>query len=202
MKLSLEKLLTVDETGMPKAPTLRQLQLRATRELWSRDKSKDKSKYIAEVGVIYYLADPKSPARQQGLSYEETLAMAIDNYNLPKDYKPDKLVTSLAELYYKDCITEAGVAVEAVQKSLHLVSVSASKINETLKRLLEGAIEVETITSILKLIDSINSKVSELPSLIKAMNVAHENLLNETEETIARGKKKILSSMIADDNEL
>lgn len=34
---------------------------------------KDKHKYIAEVGVIYYLGDPKSPAKQQGLSYEESL---------------------------------------------------------------------------------------------------------------------------------
>lgn len=95
---------------------------------------KDKHKYIAEVGVIYYLGDPKSPAKQQGLSYEESLKMAIENYDLPKDYKPDSLVKKLIDKYYVRNITEAGVALEALQKSVHLVSIAAVKINEQLNK--------------------------------------------------------------------
>ena len=64
--ITLEKLLTIDETGMPKAPTIRQLQDKDVLLLYTRDTTKDKRKYIAEVGVIYYLGDPKSPAKQQG----------------------------------------------------------------------------------------------------------------------------------------
>ena len=51
--LVIDKLLTIDDTGMPKAPTLRQLQDKDVLLLWQRDTSKDKHKYIAEVGVIY-----------------------------------------------------------------------------------------------------------------------------------------------------
>ena len=108
--LVIDKLLTIDDTGMPKAPTLRQLQDKDVLLLWQRDASKDKHKYIAEVGVIYYLGDPNSPATQQGLSYEESLKMAIENYDLPKDYKPDSLVKKLIDKYYVRNITEAGVA--------------------------------------------------------------------------------------------
>ena len=102
----LEKMLTIDETGMPKVPNIRQLQDKDVLMLYTRDGSKDKRKYIAEVGVIYYLGDPKSPAKQQGLSYEESLKMAIENYNLPKDYVPDILVKRLIDKYYVSNITD------------------------------------------------------------------------------------------------
>ena len=97
----IEKLLTIDETGMVKAPNVRQLQDKDVLMLWSRDTSKDKHRYIAEAGVIYYLGDPKSPAKQQGLSDDEALKAAIENYGLSKDYKPDKLVKKLIDKYYK-----------------------------------------------------------------------------------------------------
>ena len=46
---------------------------------------KDKKKYLQECGVIYYLADPRSPAKQQGLNDSEALKEAIIQYDLPKD---------------------------------------------------------------------------------------------------------------------
>lgn len=195
----LEKLLTVDDTGMPQPPSLRQLQDKDVMELWSRDSSKDKRKYISEVGVIYYLGDPKSPAKQQGLSDEEALKMAIENYNLPTGYVPDKLVQTLINKYYVNNITEAGVALEALYKSIHLVSIAAVRINEILNTKISNAMTDEDITSTLTLIDAVSKRISEIPSLTKALGTAYENLRNEEEEQIARGGKSILSSMLADD---
>ena len=40
----IEKMLTIDETGMPKAPTIRQLQDKDVALLWQRDTTKDKRK--------------------------------------------------------------------------------------------------------------------------------------------------------------
>ena len=196
----LEKMLTIDETGMPKAPTLRQLQDKDVALLWQRDTTNDKRKYIAEVGVIYYLGDPKSPAKQQGLSDSEALKMAIDNFNLPSSYTPDSLVKKLIEKYYMSNITEAGVALEALQKSIHLVSIAATKINEILNKKLSGAISDEDISSILVLMDSVSKRIVEIPALTKALGTAYENLRNEEEEQLARGGKQILSSMDADEN--
>lgn len=199
-QINIDKILTVDETGMPKAPNLRQILDKDIALLWQRDTTKDKHKYIREVGVIYYLGDPKSPAKQQGLSYEESLKMAIENYNLPKDYKPDNLVKKLIDKYYVNNITEAGVALEALQQSIHLVSLAAVRINEQLNKKLSNVLEDADITPILTLMDSVSKRIQEIPSLTKALATAYENLRNEEEEQLARGGKQILSSMNADED--
>ena len=196
----IEKMITVDDTGMPKAPTIRQLQDKDVALLWQRDTTKDKRNYIAEAGVIYYLGDPKSPAEQQGLSDAESLKMAIDNFNLPKDYTPDSLVRKLIDKYYIQNITEAGVALEALQKSIHLVSIAAVRINEQLNRKLSGALADEDITPILTMMDAVSKRITEIPALTKALGTAYENLRNEEEEQLARGGKQILSSMDADED--
>lgn len=195
----IEKLLTIDDTGMPKAPSIRQLQDKDVALLWQRDTSKDKHKYIAEAGVIYYLGDPKSPAKQQGLSYAESLKMAIDNFNLPSSYTPDSLVKKLIDKYYINNITEAGVALEALQKSIHLVSLAAVRINEQLNKKLSTTLVDEDISPILVMMDAVSKRITEIPALTKALGTAYENLRNEEEEQIARGGKTILSSMDADE---
>ena len=197
--VTIGKMLTIDETGMPKAPDIRQLQDKDVALLWQRDNTKDKRNYIAEVGVIYYLGDPKSPAKPQGLSDEESLKMAIDNFNLPNSYQPDSLVKKLIDKYYVSNITEAGVALEALQKSVHLVSIAAVRINDQLNKKLSGALSDEDVTSILVLMDAVSKRITEIPSLTKALGVAYENLRNEEEEKLARGGKQILSSMNADE---
>ena len=198
-QINIDKLLTVDETGMPKAPNLRQIFDKDVALLWQRDTTKDKRKYIAECGVIYYLGDPKSPARQQGLTDEEALKMAIDNFNLPKDYQIDSLVRKLIDKYYNQNITEAGVALEVLHKSIHLVSIAATKINDILNRKLSNAISDEDITQILTMMDSVSKRIVEIPALTKALGTAYENLRNEEEQQLARGGKQILSSMDADE---
>lgn len=195
----IEKMLTIDETGMPKAPNIRQLQDKDVALLWQRDTTKDKQKYIKEVGVIYYLGDPKSPAKQRGLSDAESLQLAIDNYNLPKDYVPDSLVRKLIDKYYIENITEAGVALEALRKSIHLSSIAAVRINDRLNKKLSEVLADEDITPILTMIDSVSKRITEIPALTKALGVAYENLRNEEEEQLARGGKQILSSMDADE---
>ena len=199
MDISIEKLLTIDDTGMPKAPSIRQIQDKDVMLLYTRDNTSDKRKYIAEVGVIYYLGDPKSPARQQGLSDPEALKMAIENYNLPKDYVPDALVRKLIDKYYLSNITEAGVALEALKKSIHLISIAATRINDLLNKRLTNAIGDEDIPPILSLMDSVSKKIAEVPSLTKALKTAYENLQSEEEEAHARGGSKILASMKADE---
>ena len=198
-QINIDKLLTVDETGMPKAPNLRQILDKDIALLWQRDTTKDKRKYVAECGVIYYLGDPKSPARQQGLTDEEALKMAIDNFNLPKDYQIDSLVRKLIDKYYNQNITEAGVALEVLHKSIHLVSIAATKINDILNRKLSNAISDEDITQILTMMDSVSKRIVEIPALTKALGTAYENLRNEEEQQLARGGKQILSSMDADE---
>ena len=46
-KLLIDSLIIIDDNGMPKAPTVRQLLDRDIRELYTRDKTPDKKNYIA-----------------------------------------------------------------------------------------------------------------------------------------------------------
>lgn len=198
--LDITKMLTIDNTGFPVAPDIRQIQDKDVLLLYTRDKSSDKRTYIKEAGVIYYLGDPQSPARQQGLSDAEALKMAIDNYNLPKDYKPDVLVKKLIDKYYYSCIGEAGVALEALQKSIHLISIAAVKINEYLNNKLSGDISNDDIGDLLDRINTVTKQIQIIPSLTASLKTAQENVRDEKEQIIGRGGQVITSSMDAEQN--
>ena len=198
--LNIDSLLVLDNTGMPQAPGIRQLMDKDMALLWSRDKTANKSKYIAECGVIYYMGDPKSPARQQGFSDREALDMAIEQFDLPKDYLPDPLVKKLIDKYYAENMTQAGLVIENLNKSIHLVSLATTKINDILNKKLSQNITEDDITSILALSDSVAKKITQIPDLVKALSVAYENLRTEEETQLARGGGIVESSMNADEN--
>ena len=194
-KLTIDSLLIIDDNGMPKPPTLRQLIDRDIRELFTRDKTTDKKKYIAEAIVIYYLGDPKSPARQAGLSDPEALKMAIEQAGLENSYIPDELVQKIIKRYYYQNITEAGKVVENILKGIHNINLSIDVINNLLNEKLNSQITLEEVPTIMSLIDSVNKKASELPSLLKKLEEAKQNLMYEKETELSRGGGTVLSSM-------
>ena len=198
-KLLIDSLIVIDDNGMPKPPTLRQLIDRDIRELYSRDKTPDKKKYIAEAIVIYYLGDPKSPARQAGLSDPEALKMAIEQAGLEKNYIPDKLVIRLISRYYNENITEAGKVVENILKTIHNVNLSIDVVNNLLNEKLNGNITLEEIPSIIQLIDAVKKQAGDIPSILKKLEEAKQNLMYEKETELSRGGQTVLSSMDAED---
>ena len=200
-KIVIEKLITIDGSGMPKAPDIRQLQDRDVLMAYSRDTSKDKIKYLKEMGVVYYLGDPKSPVRQRGLSDDECLKEAIINYNLPKDYVPDVVVKRIIDKYIAENLTEAGVALDVLRRSIHLTAVAGTKMNDYMSKRLSEALADEDITPMLSTMDAINKRIVEVPALTKALGIAYENLRNEEEEVIARGGVIVRSSMDADEDD-
>ena len=197
-RLTIDTLITIDDSGMPVAPNVRQLLDKDIRELYRRDKTKDKSDYIKECIVIYYLGDPKSPARQNGLSDAECLKMAIEQADLPKNYVPDVLVLRLIKRYYEQNITEAGRVVENIVKGLHNINLSIDAINAILSDNLSRTITLDNIEVILKLIDNVNEKAGEIPKILKNLNEAKQNLMYEKETEVSRGGTLVLSSMNAE----
>lgn len=198
-KLLIDSLINIDDSGMPQPPKTRQLIDRDVRELYRRDTSKDKQKYIKECIVIYYLGDPKSPAKQNGLSDAEALKMAIEQAGLPADYLPDKLVIRLIKRYYNENITEAGVVVENILKGIHNINLIITNINELLNEQLKTNITIESVQSVVSMIDIVNKKSAEMPALIKALEEAKQNLMYEKETELSRGGGQVLSSMDAEE---
>ena len=199
-KLLIDTLITIDADGMPKPPTTAQMVDRDVRNLYSRDKSKDKHKYIAECIVIYYLGDPKSPAKQSGLNDAEALKMAIEQAGLPKNDIPDALVIRLIKRYYEQNITEAGRVVENMMQTIHNINLYVSQANNILNEKLNGSINLEELNSIAPILDSFKKQASEIPGLLKKLEEAKQNLMYEKETEISRGGVTVLSSMRANDD--
>lgn len=198
-KLLIDSLIVIDDNGMPKPPTTRQLIDRDIRELYIRDKTPDKKNYIAECIVIYYLGDPKSPARQAGLSDPEALKMAIEQAGLDKKYIPDKLVIRLISRYYNENITEAGKVVENILKTIHNINLSIDVVNNLLNEKLNSNITLEEVATVMQLIDSVSKRAGDIPSLLKKLEEAKQNLMYEKETEVSRGGQAVLSSMDCED---
>ena len=198
--VTIDSMLVVDDTGMPVPPTIRQLLDRDIRTLYTRDKSKDKKQYIAECIVIYQLGDPKSPARQSGLSEKEALKYAIEQAGLDKTYMPDSLVLRLINRYKDENITEAGRVVENILQTIHNINLGISQINRFLNEKLASPLDGDTIGTILGLVDNVKKQAGDIPSILKKLEEAKQNLLYEQQTELSRGGTAVLSSMDAEDN--
>ena len=198
--ITIDSMLVVDDTGMPVPPTIRQLLDRDIRTLYTRDKSKDKKQYIAECIVIYQLGDPKSPARQSGLSEKEALKYAIEQAGLNSDYIPDNLVLKLIKRYYDENITEAGRVVENILQTIHNINLGISQINRFLNDKLANPLDGDTIGVILGLVDNVKKQAGDIPSILKKLEESKQNLLYEQQTELSRGGTAVLSSMDAEDN--
>lgn len=192
-------MLLIDDNGMPQAPDIRQLMDKDIRTLYQQDKSKDKSQFIKDCIVIYYLGDPKSPAKQSGLSDGEALKMAIEQAGLPANYIPNQLVLKIIKRYYAQNIGEAGRVVENLLKTLHNVNIAIDAINMLLNEKLrdKANLTIEGITEIMNLINQVSAKASDLPKILKSLYEAKENLMYEKETETARGGMAVSSSMDA-----
>jgi len=198
--VTIDSMLVVDDTGMPKPPSIRQLLDKDIRTLYGRDKSPDKKQYIAEAIVIYQLGDPKSPARQAGLTEAEALRYAIEQAGLEKDYIPDQLVLRLIKRYYEENITEAGRVVENILQTIHNINLAVKQINNFINEKLNSKLSTDEIGIILPLIDNVKKQAGDIPSILKKLEEAKQNLMYEQETEISRGGNTVLSSMDAEDN--
>ena len=198
--VTIDSMLVVDDTGMPVPPTIRQLLDRDIRSLYTRDKSKDKKQYIAECIVIYQLGDPKSPARQSGLSEKEALTYAIEQAGLDKTYIPDSLVLRLIKRYKDENLTEAGRVVENILQTIHNINLGISQINRFLNEKLASPLDGDTIGTILGLVDNVKKQAGDIPSILKKLEESKQNLLYEQQTELSRGGTAVLSSMDAEDN--
>ena len=197
-KLDITQLITIDDNGMPVPPNTAQLLDRDIRQLYSRDKDKNKQGYIKDCIVIYYLGDPKSPAHQAGLSDAEALKMAIEQADLPKNYIPDTLVIRLIKRYYDENIGEAGRTVENILKGIHNVNLMISKVNDLLNEKLNTTTDLAGVKEAIGLLDDVNDAAGKIPGMIKKLEEAKQNLLYEKETELSSGGVIVSSSMDAD----
>ena len=94
---------------------------------------------------------------------------------------------------------EAGRVVENILKGLHNINVAITAMNDILNTKLskKEEIDIASMGEILTLVDAVNKKAGELPTIMKKLEEAKQNLLYEKETEIARGGNAVSSSMDA-----
>ena len=125
--------------------------------------------------------------------------MAIEQAGLDKKYIPDKLVIRLISRYYNENITEAGKVVENILKTIHNINLSIDVVNNLLNEKLNSNITLEEVATVMQLIDSVSKRAGDIPSLLKKLEEAKQNLMYEKETELSRGGQAVLSSMDAED---
>lgn len=108
------------------------LVLKSIKNLWNRDRSKEKGRALAELGFIYFMVDPRST-----YSYitnpEDRAAKIILEEGLPSNWKPDKIVEEAMKTYKDSVITtsyllleDAKFAVDNLRKYLREMDFTAT----------------------------------------------------------------------------
>lgn len=165
------------------------LAIKAFRDIWNRDKSKDKGKAISELGYIYFFCDPRSD--YMFLVDETTRAAKIkEQEGLDKKWKPDKELEEAMKVY-KYLVTS--------EKSMLLDNARAlvTGIQEVLKDVSSDMKTVKDVKVKLDLVDRAAKAMERVPVLIKNLNEA-ERAVNEDIEAEAETRGQAVKHLFED----
>lgn len=137
------------------------------RDIWERDKTKDKRIALAELGYIYHFADPRSDY-QSIVSEPERHNAIIEGEGL-KNWEPDSLVKEALEYYGKFKPTAAylledtRIAIDKVRKFLAEIDLNA----------------VDDKGKPIYTINSVVSAIKQIPVLIREHDAAEKALYKD-----------------------
>ena len=110
--------------------------------------------------------------------------------------------TALDLSCYEDNITEAGKVVENILKGIHNINLSIDAINNLLNEKLNSSPTLEELPNLLQMMKSVNDQANAIPSILKKLEEAKQNLMYEKETEVSRGGQTVLSSMDAESYEI
>lgn len=154
------------------------LAIKAFRDIWERDKSKDKGRAIGELGYIYFFLDPRSD--YMFLVDEETRAAKIcEQEGLPPKWKPDKLVKQAMEVYKYLVTSEKSELLADTRAMVSRIRAELRDFNFT---------NITDPEKRLNMIDKAAKTTKIIPELIRNLNDAEKAVMDDIEEqSEARG---------------
>lgn len=141
------------------------LTLKLFKKLHSRDRSRNKDRFMQELGYIYFMCDPRSD--YQYLVDEEDRSKAIiEGEGLPTDYKPDALVEE-AMRYYNTFKPTSALLLEDTR-------VMVDGYRKKLRELTSDMSELEV-----KDIKALGDIIKIIPTLVKDLDDAERSVNRE-----------------------
>lgn len=164
------------------------LLLQPFKALWDRDKSKDKSKAMQELAVIYFMEDPRSDY-QYLVDREVRLTEIIKGLGLKEGWKPDATIERAMQFYSSFKPASAGL--------LEDTRYAINKLREMLRNI--DLDERDKNDKPVHTLSSITSTIKQIPALVKDLDEAERTLSKDIiAEAKARGSQS--KSLLEDED--
>ena len=146
--------------------------LKPFKELWNRDKSKNKDKALQELGYIYFMSDPRSD--YQYIVDEDDRAKAIkEGEGIDSKWKPDNKVTE-AMKFYKQFKPVSALLLEDTR-------VAVDKLRQLLRNI--DLTEVDDKGKPIYTLNTVTATIKQIPSLVKDLDEAEKAIAKEIMES-------------------
>ena len=148
------------------------LLLKPFKEIWQRDKSKNKDKALQELGYIYFMSDPRSD--YQYLVDEEERSKSIkEGEGIPNNWNPDKAVLD-AITFYKSFKPTSALLLEDTRFAV-------DKLRKLLREI--DLTQTDDKGKPIYTLNTITATIKQIPSLVKDLDEAEKTLSKEIMES-------------------
>ena len=146
--------------------------LKPFKELWNRDKSKNKDKALQELAYVYFMCDPRSD--YQYIVDEEDRAKAIkEGEGIDSKWKPDNKVIMAME-FYKQFKPVSALLLEDTR-------VAVDKLRQLLRNI--DLTEVDDKGKPIYTLNTVTATIKQIPSLVKDLDEAEKAIAKEIMES-------------------
>lgn len=148
------------------------LLLKPFKEIWQRDKSKNKDRALQELGYIYFMSDPRSD--YQYLVDEEERSKSIkEGEGIPNSWNPDKVVLD-AITFYKSFKPTSALLLEDTRFAV-------DKLRKLLREI--DLTQTDDKGKPIYTLNTITATIKQIPSLVKDLDEAEKTLSKEIMES-------------------
>ena len=146
--------------------------LKPFKELWNRDKSKNKDKALQELAYVYFMCDPRSD--YQYIVDEDDRAKAIkEGEGIDSKWKPDNKVIE-AMKFYKQFKPVSALLLEDTR-------VAVDKLRQLLRNI--DLTEVDDKGKPIYTLNTVTATIKQIPSLVKDLDEAEKAIAKEIMES-------------------
>lgn len=153
-------------------PTQEAFLIKPIRNLYNSDKSKTKEKFLQQMSILYFLADPRS-SYSYIVDDQDRLKEIIKQEGLPENFKIDKELKLAIEEYKKHIITTSYLLLQDTKTAIDKLRSFLRQIDLTLTD--DKGRPVYTI-------NSITQTIKQIPQLAKDIIEAEKIVSKEIEE--------------------
>lgn len=146
--------------------------LKPFKEIWNRDKTKNKDKALQELAYIYFMCDPRSD--YQYIVDEEDRAKAIkEGEGIDSKWKPDNKVIE-AMNFYKTFKPVSALLLEDTR-------IAVDKLRQLLRNI--DLTEVDDKGKPIYTLNTVTATIKQIPSLVKDLDEAEKAIAKEIMES-------------------